>query len=146
MRRHPTERAERGRFQNGGDWDSPTGAQFGAFEVRLGDSKKRARVISSGEGDDGWEHVSVSYPDRIPTWAEMCAVKEMFWDAEEAVMQLHPPASTYVNNHAFCLHLWRPLGGGLPLPPPLAVGIIGKGVLTKREANALASAVYGGST
>jgi hypothetical protein len=38
----------------------------------------------------------------------MCHVKELFFDADECVMQLHPPKSEYVNCHQYCLHLWRP--------------------------------------
>lgn len=40
----------------------------------------------------GWEHCSVSMQSgKIPTWEMMCKVKEMFWDREDCVMQLHPP-------------------------------------------------------
>lgn len=56
----------------------------------------------------GWEHVSVSIKDkkpRTPTWDEMCAVKEVFWDHEDAVIQLHPPRSQYVNMQPHTLHL-----------------------------------------
>jgi hypothetical protein len=53
----------------------------------------------------------------------MCFVKDLFWDAEEPVMQLHPPKSTWINNHPHCLHLWRPTGAPIPLPPQIAVGL-----------------------
>lgn len=57
----------------------------------------------------GWEHVSVSPCNRKratpPTWAEMCEIKHMFFEDEEAVVQYHPPKSEYVNNHPYCLHL-----------------------------------------
>lgn len=69
-----------------------------------------------------WEHVSVSLPNRCPTWEEMCMVKALFWDAEDTVMQLHPPRSTWVNNHSFCLHMWRPVDARVPLPPTWTVG------------------------
>lgn len=73
----------------------------------------------------GWEHVSVSVANRptdTPNWADMCFVKAQFWGPEDAVMQLHPPQSTYVNNHAGCLHLWRPVGQMIPLPLEMMVG------------------------
>lgn len=79
-------------------------------------------VASDGEG---WEHVSVSLPSRCPTWGEMCAVKAMFWDAEDCVMQLHPPRSQWVNNHEYCLHLWRPTSAVIPQPPGILVGVLG---------------------
>lgn len=80
------------------------------------------RVICSDGG--GWEHVSVSLSNnRIPNWKEMCAVKEIFWDPVDCVMQLHPPASEYINNHPACLHLWRPVAESIPMPPSIMVGL-----------------------
>lgn len=55
----------------------------------------------------GFEHVSVSLPNRNPNWDEMCFVKDLFWDDEEIVFQLHPRKSQYVNLHQHCLHLWK---------------------------------------
>ena len=66
-----------------------------------------------GTDENGWEHVSVS-PHRVeivPSWDDMCKVKEIFWDDEEAVLQIHPPKSKYVNIKENCMHLWRPKGG-----------------------------------
>lgn len=82
-------------------------------------------IASDGDGaptGERWEHVSVSLPHRCPTWEEMCKVKALFWDDEDTVMQLHPPRSTWVNNHQFCLHLWRPVDATVPLPPEWMVG------------------------
>lgn len=66
-----------------------------------------------GADEDGWEHVSVSpYPESItPSWDDMCKIKDIFWDEEEAVLQIHPPKSKYVNLMQNCLHLWRPKNG-----------------------------------
>jgi len=81
----------------------------------------------SGPADLGadWEHVSVSIPGkhRCPDWSEMCMVKDLFWPEEETVVQFHVPKSEHVNNHEFCLHLWRWRGGEFPRPSPLNVGI-----------------------
>lgn len=80
----------------------------------------------------GWEHVSVTVsattrePTRCPTWEEMCYVKDLFWNDDEAVMQLHPANKDYVNQHPFCLHLWRPTDQHIPLPNPLMIGIKSK--------------------
>jgi len=71
----------------------------------------------------GWEHVSVSRTDRCLTWEEMCQVKAMFWGDDDCVLQYHPPKSEYVNNHPFCLHLWRPIDVAIPLPDSILVGI-----------------------
>lgn len=82
----------------------PPDSCHGAFIVQVGNA--RLRVIASD--GLGWDHVSVSLATRCPTWDEMCAVKSLFFDDEEVVMQLHPAKSQYVNLHPFCLHLWRP--------------------------------------
>ena len=82
----------------------------------------RARLMVSASDGDGWEHVSVSNPVRCPTWEEMCWIKGQFWGPEDRVIQYHPPASEYVNDHPFCLHLWRPIGVELPAPPSWMVG------------------------
>jgi hypothetical protein len=96
----------------------PKYGRNGAFLLPSGEEWLRC-IISDG---GGWEHVSVSLVDRVPTWDEMCWVKSLFWDDEEAVMQLHPPKSDYVNHHPYCLHLWRPTTGKIPLPPSEMVG------------------------
>lgn len=70
---------------------------------------------------DVWEHVSVSIRyergTRTPTWAEMCTIKDYFWNEEDTVVQFHPPKSQYVNNHPNVLHLWRSVTYRQPMPP-----------------------------
>lgn len=66
----------------------------------------------------GWEHVGVrrNGTDQLPTWDHMAAVKELFWYETECVVQFHPPADVYVNEHPGCLHLWRHVSKPFPLP------------------------------
>src|SRR5262245_57599201 len=64
-----------------------------------------------------WEHVSVSLAKRCPTYDELMWVKALWWRDDELVVQLHVPKSQHINHHPFCLHLWRPIGIELPLPP-----------------------------
>jgi len=78
------------------------------------------RIIASNE--DGWEHVSVSLPKRCPNWREMCYIKGLFWDEGDRVVQYHPPKENYINCHPFCLHMWRPIGVEIPMPPYWMVG------------------------
>lgn len=101
----------------------PRGADFGAFMVPHPPTGVTLRIIASN--GLGWEHVSVSLPNRTPNWREMEFVCRLFWGEEEAVMQLHPPRSMWVNNHPHCLHLWRPTDVALPLPLPVMVGVAG---------------------
>lgn len=95
---------------------------LGAFQIPVSSkSKRHYTVIVSDEG--GWEHVSVSLPDRTPSWDEMCAIKDMFWDPEDCVVQYHPAKGNYINNHPHCLHMWRPVGIELAFPPAWMVGV-----------------------
>ena len=72
-------------------------------------------VASNG---DGWDHVSVSLPNRCPNWHEMEHVKRTFFADDETAMQLHVPPTDHVNIHPNCLHLWRPNDGrDIPRPP-----------------------------
>jgi hypothetical protein len=105
-----------------------TGDPFGHFWFRCPRTRAWLTVIASnGDGwikdlaGNPWEHVSVSVSNRCPVWDEMCFVKDLFWGPEECVVQFHPPRSQYVNQHPFVLHLWKPLGVSLPLPPKAAL-------------------------
>lgn len=84
-----------------------------------------ARLFVIASDGMGWEHVSVTVQDakRCPTWEEMCRVKDAFWGPEDCVVQFHPPKSEHINNHPFCLHLWRPVGNDIQTPPTFMVGI-----------------------
>jgi hypothetical protein len=72
----------------------------------------------------GWEHVSVTIKaNHTPSWEQMCFVKSLFWDDEDTVIQFHPKKSDYVNNHNYCLHLWRSTETEVKTPPTIMVGI-----------------------
>ena len=107
---------EAGRLRSG-HFESTTGDMHGAFVIRAPWGGKMA-IVSSGShpDDEGWEHVSVSFADRAPSWREMCWVKDQFWQPDECVIQFHPPESDYVNLHPHCLHLWKHKDGH-PTPP-----------------------------
>jgi len=114
-----------------GPLGTPSGRDpVGAF-ITIAPDKKPIQIISSIS--DGWEHVSVTYfrKKKTPGWDVMCFVKNLFWEADETVVQFHPPQSEYVNNHAYVLHLWKPTEHTISLPPSILVGIKG---LTPDEA------------
>jgi hypothetical protein len=103
---------EAARIHDGPMGSAPNVGQWGAFYVP--------------SPEPGWEHVSVNAirgkQSRCPSWKEMTHVKDLFWDAEDVVMQLHPRRSQYVNAHPNVLHLWRPTHMVIPEPPAVLVG------------------------
>jgi hypothetical protein len=76
-------------------------------------------IASSGEG---WDHVSVSRRDRVPSYAEMEQIAKLFFKDDEAAVQYHVPAKDHVNCHPNCLHWWRPNVEPLPRPPGFMIG------------------------
>ncbi len=120
MKFHPS--LEKWRDRTGHHATRP-GEEIGAFLIP-GPCGQDLRVIaSSGDVTVGvmWEHASVSLRNRTPNWQEMCFIKDLFWDEEDTVMQLHPPKSKWINIHPNVLHLWRPWREAIPLPPEIAV-------------------------
>lgn len=85
----------------------------------------------------GFEHCSVSLPNRCPSWEQMCVMKELFWEDDEVCMQLHPAKKDYINNMKYCLHIWRPINEKIPTPPSIMVGL--KGNYSKDELEYIAS-------
>ena len=100
-------------------------AYNGAFGLVAPGTRATLHVIATN--GRLWDHVSVTVAGekRCPLWSEMAWVKDQFFEPGEAVMQLHPPRDRYVNNHPYCLHMWRPQREAIPLPPVTMVGIVG---------------------
>lgn len=94
MRNEPNLRLEQHRV--GGPPRSNCGAfRFGPLHV----------IVSNGLG---WDHVSVSRLDSVPSWDEMDRIKQICFRDDEVVMQLHISDEWKVNTCRTCLHLWRP--------------------------------------
>jgi len=96
------------------------GEDGGRCFTYLPGSHAKAMIIFSWGG--GWDHVSISYRNRCPSWEEMCAVMDIFFGPDECAVQYHPPEKDYVNRHPYCLHLWKPQGNDMPRPPKWMVG------------------------
>jgi len=77
----------------------------GVFRIPYRKTSIRLNVIASN--GDGWDHVSVSLPDRCPTWDEMDFIYRAFFRDNETAMQLHVPQQDHISLHPYCLHLWR---------------------------------------
>jgi hypothetical protein len=124
MRQALPENLERSRKP---DYFGPDIGRNGRFQLQ-GPCGALLTIHSDDGAETGWEHVWVATDRRrSPNWPEMCFVKDLFWDEEERVMQLHPPLSEYVKMHPYCLHLWKPKEGSIPAPPASLVGIVGIG-------------------
>jgi hypothetical protein len=87
----------------------------GAWVVKSKLDGQLVRIIAST--DDGWDHVSVSLENRMPTWEEMDMIKRLFFKPNEIAVEYHVPPSDHINIHPNCLHLWRPQRVKIPLPP-----------------------------
>lgn len=84
----------------------------------------RKMLVLASDGE-GWDHVSVSFgkgSKKCPNWAQMCFIKELFFEDYEWVVQFHPAQDANISHHAFCLHLWRHQSIEFPQPEGILVG------------------------
>ena len=109
---------ERFRIKHGPRASDETYGMNGDFRIPYADIILNV-IISDG---GGWDHVSVSFPNRCPTWEEMHWIKRIFWEDDETVIQFHPKESEYINCHPHCLHLWKPQKKEVKLPPWWMIG------------------------
>ena len=80
-------------------------------EAAVFDRVDGRRALYSIENHGKWEHLSLSRPDRLPSWDELREAKNEFFGRQAMAVQILPPESEYVNLHPYVLHLWRFLGG-----------------------------------
>lgn len=102
----------------------PSDASYGMNGIFvIPDQHKRSRLIVIASNQLSWEHISahVRNENRVPSYADMCYLKSLFWDENEWVIQYFPAKDDHINVHPFVLHLWKPLGVELPKPPKIFV-------------------------
>jgi hypothetical protein len=122
MRKAPNPLVEPYRLTTGPLATNESYGNNGAFRFNVAGQVAQV-IVSDGYG---WDHVSVGVAGKhLPSWGVMCAVKDLFFEDEEVVLQYHPAKSMYVNNHPGILHLWRPQSAQVPLPPTWMVGVKG---------------------
>lgn len=92
----------------------------GAFKIKY--NNIFLNIIAAD--NHGWEHVSISIVnfegnqiERCPKWHEMKYVKELFFNDDETVIQIHPPVSDNVSINDYVLHLWRNKNQKIEMPP-----------------------------
>ena len=75
--------------------------------------------VTKEEDDHLWAHLSLARRDRLPSYGELMAAKELFLGDVEAY-SCHVPKARHVNSHPNCLHLYHCLDsaeeGGRVLP------------------------------
>jgi len=74
--------------------------------VKLRVIYSRSRARSNGVE---WHHISVSRPERIPTWEELKKVKDDFFGEEREAYHVIPKKKDHVNAHEYCMHLFAPV-------------------------------------
>lgn len=85
---------------------------------------KHMVIVSARRESDGrrWLHVSTSFPNRVPTYRELCWVKQHFIGDHHHAVQCFVPKSEHVNIHPYTLHLWHCIDGR-PLPDFRVLGL-----------------------
>ena len=90
----------------------------GAWETGTACKKRSGlAIIASVELRDGnlWYHVSLSRNGKMPSYADISWVKEI-WMGDRWAIQCFVPKSEHVNIHPNCLHLWHSLTSPRPFP------------------------------
>lgn len=99
-------------------WQWDEDAYMGPAGRCYHDTRSAMAVIETlSDMPDGrdWHHLSVSFPDRVPTYDEMKLCKEIFVGPGYRSLLVFPEKKKHVNIHPYCLHLWTCLGDdGLP--------------------------------
>jgi hypothetical protein len=108
----------------------PVNSPMGGMPVyqRIGD--RLAVIVSASRWpgdvmpDRVWLHVSLSRPNQMPSYQDMCEVKALFIGSDRRAIQIFAEASQHINIHDYCLHLWCSVEGNLGFPDFGAFGTI----------------------
>jgi len=73
-------------------------------------------TVNKEVGGRTWLHVSLSFPDRLPTFSEVASVKLAFIGKFHYAAMIFPPQKYYVNQHPFVLHIFACPNDEWPLP------------------------------
>jgi hypothetical protein len=57
--------------------------------------------------EDGRWHLSISHPNRYPTWDEIREARYQLCPGEIDVVMYLPKVGEYINIHPHCFHLWQ---------------------------------------
>lgn len=91
----------------------------GVFKIIEG-YRSEVQIVCIASDQNGWENVSVAVKKNgktiSPTHGQMQKVKELFWEAEDCVMQFYPPKSQSPKKGSKILYLWRKAGENFAVP------------------------------
>ena len=65
------------------------------------------KVFTSRDGDAKHWHLSISHPDRYPTWDEIVEARYELVPDKVTMAMFLPPKNQYVNLHNNCFHLYE---------------------------------------
>jgi hypothetical protein len=89
----------------------------GAFMIPYPRTGVTLKCLASSDAGSGWDHVSVSLPNRCPNWFEMQHIHRVFFKKEETAWEYHVNEADHVNVHPYVLHIWRKHSFVIPMPP-----------------------------
>ena len=75
--------------------------------VGLEPAKKAPAGVWLPESELNLWHLSISHPDRYPTWDEIADARYALIPDDVTMAMLLPPSGEYVNAHEHCFHLWQ---------------------------------------
>lgn len=78
------------------------GLEPNAKRYRMG----QCNIIVGSTPGSGW-HLSISHPDRYPTWDEIASARYHLIPDKAVMAMLLPPTDQYINLHPNCFHLWQ---------------------------------------
>lgn len=82
-------------------------------------SRGQIYVTQSDVSDDHtveWLHASISFPDKVPEYADMAILHRAVFGRKRYSYQLFVPESSHINIHPNALHLWGRADGKPVMP------------------------------
>ncbi|SIS88764.1 DUF7694 domain-containing protein [Alicyclobacillus vulcanalis] len=76
---------------------------------------RKCTVMVEYHVDGGW-HMSISHPERYPTWDEIREARYQLIPNDVTMAMLLPPKEEYVNVHPNCFHLHEVVDNGSDIP------------------------------
>ena len=96
--------------------------QVSKLKMEVRSIKQSDKALVSLTRIEDWEHLSVSFKNKIPSWECMEEMKRLCFYDDEECFQMHPKVDNYVNNNEYTLHIWKPVEGMKQIPPSILVG------------------------